>query len=193
MSIFYDKKKKAAYDKAYGIAHREKRNARNKSYRAAHKGIMPIKTEAEREKKIAYDKTYRIAHKQKHDAYNKAHRAANKEKYKAYDKAYHATHRERGIALAKAYRAAHLEEIKDWGRRYRHGVSQAEFDALLNSQGGACAICRKTNWNGRGPNIDHDHVTGNIRGILCHNCNVALGHIGDDPKIARAMGDYLEQ
>ena len=195
MSEFYDKAKKAAYDKAYAITHREKRNARNKVYRATHKGIMPIKTEAEREKKTVYDKAYRTAHREKHLAYNKTYYAdpIHKEERRIYDKAYYTAHRERSAAVAKVYHATHLKEIRAWGREYRHGLSQVAFDALLGSQGGACAICRKIDWNGRGPHIDHDHVTGKIRGILCHHCNLALGHIRDDPKIARAMGVYLEQ
>jgi hypothetical protein len=152
-------------------------------------------TEGARKKKADYDKAYRAAHREKQMAYNKVYYAdaTHKEKRRIYDKAYYTAHRERSTAVAKAYHIAHLKEIRDWGRKYRHGLSQVTFDALLNNQDGACAICGKTNWNGHGPNIDHDHITGKIRGILCHNCNLALGHIGDDPKIARAMGDYLEQ
>jgi hypothetical protein len=56
-----------------------------------------------------------------------------------------------------------------------------------------CAICGTTEWMGRGhrPHIDHDHKTGRIRGLLCHNCNVLLGHAHEDPAILQAAIDYL--
>ncbi len=40
--------------------------------------------------------------------------------------------------------------------------------------------------------IDHDHATGKIRGILCHECNMALGQAQDNPAILRAIADYIE-
>ncbi len=39
--------------------------------------------------------------------------------------------------------------------------------------------------------IDHDHNTGDIRGLLCHNCNVAIGHLNDDPELLDAAAGYL--
>ena len=42
------------------------------------------------------------------------------------------------------------------------------------------------------PRIDHDHGTGNVRGVLCHACNVSLGLFGDDPVRLRRAADYLE-
>lgn len=53
------------------------------------------------------------------------------------------------------------------------GVTDAEYTALLTVQGGGCAICNakpKT----RRLHVDHDHATGEVRGLLCHRCNRAL-------------------
>ena len=62
-----------------------------------------------------------------------------------------------------------------------------------------CAICGTTEWMGRHqrPHIDHDHETGEVRGVLCHNCNLAIGHLKDDPElVARALaylrGDLID-
>ena len=72
----------------------------------------------------------------------------------------------------------------------RYGLTP-ERVAEMETRG--CAICGTTDWNGRHarPHIDHDHETGEVRGILCHNCNLAIGHLKDDPElVARALA-YL--
>ena len=72
-------------------------------------------------------------------------------------------------------------------------MKPAEFDALLDSQGGRCAICRTETAGGKGGwHVDHDHATGRIRGLLCHGCNIALGYFRDDPDRLRAAMAYLE-
>jgi hypothetical protein len=61
------------------------------------------------------------------------------------------------------------------------------FDAMLASQGGGCAICDRPDAD----NVDHDHKTGRVRGILCFNCNIAIGQVEDDEdRLAAAMA-YL--
>lgn len=58
----------------------------------------------------------------------------------------------------------------------KYGLTLEEYDALLAAQGGGCAICG----NPGADNVDHDHVTGRVRGILCFTCNVAIGLVGED-------------
>lgn len=83
----------------------------------------------------------------------------------------------------------------------RHGITEAEYDALSVAQGGGCAICEKPCSRGS-LSIDHDHnccPTGDrscgecIRGLLCRNCNIALGNMRDDPNLLRRAAGYLEQ
>jgi hypothetical protein len=71
--------------------------------------------------------------------------------------------------------------------KFRYGMDEAEADFLMNAQGGLCAIC------GVEPaeHVDHDHHTGKIRGILCFNCNGALGRFEDDPDIMERAIEYL--
>lgn len=76
-------------------------------------------------------------------------------------------------------------------RQSIHGLSEADFEAMYLSQNGICKICDepKTREEMR---IDHCHATGKIRGLLCHRCNVGLGHFQDDvTRMRRAIG-YLE-
>lgn len=77
----------------------------------------------------------------------------------------------------------------------RHGLTHQQYDAMLTMQGGVCAICRSAwkGWNGKqGPHIDHCHDTGRVRGLLCGDCNTALGRFSDDPVLLRRAADYLE-
>src|SRR5688572_4533064 len=70
--------------------------------------------------------------------------------------------------------------------RYSYGLSQDDVDALLESQNGKCMGC------GRNPtDIDHDHLTGKVRGMLCRSCNLILGHVKDDPIVLEALARYL--
>jgi hypothetical protein len=70
-----------------------------------------------------------------------------------------------------------------------YGLTRVELDALIEAQGGLCAIC-ETN---PAVHVDHDHVTGKIRGVLCFTCNVALGQLKDDVALFRKAIDYLER
>jgi len=69
----------------------------------------------------------------------------------------------------------------------KYGMTLEAFEAMLASQGGGCAICGRPDAD----NVDHDHKTGRVRGILCFNCNIAIGQVEDDEdRLAAAMA-YL--
>jgi len=104
-------------------------------------------------------------------------------------------------------RAAYLRErrasVPGWSRdndlRQRFGLESGEYDRMFKAQNGVCAICKQPEWvmhrsTGRvfSLGVDHDHETGAIRGLLCVNCNKAIGHAHDDPQRLRAAADYLE-
>ena len=67
-----------------------------------------------------------------------------------------------------------------------------QYLALVEKQGGVCAIC-----GGDGGsynlNVDHDHDTGRIRGLLCSNCNAALGSFQDSEILLRLAIAYLRK
>lgn len=76
-------------------------------------------------------------------------------------------------------------------RRYhlkrRYGLSLEDFDDLLERQGGVCAVCKEA----PPTEVDHDHDTGEVRGLLCSPCNGAVGLFGDDPDVIRRAIAYL--
>ncbi len=74
----------------------------------------------------------------------------------------------------------------------KHGLTIADYERMLTAQDGRCAVCRSENPRGAGRwHIDHDHATGQVRGLLCSNCNLALGYFGDDPEIIEAAARYI--
>lgn len=75
---------------------------------------------------------------------------------------------------------------------------------MLDEQGGVCPICGVTpeeqNWAAnKGTQestslaVDHCHKTGTVRGLLCGQCNIVLGHVNDDPRVLENMIAYLAQ
>ncbi|MDQ3485915.1 MAG: endonuclease VII domain-containing protein, partial [Actinomycetota bacterium] len=71
----------------------------------------------------------------------------------------------------------------------RYGLTEAEVTALIEAQDGLCLLCRE-----RTPtHVDHDHVTGLVRGVLCSCCNQGLGNFRDSAQTLRAAIDYLER
>jgi len=71
----------------------------------------------------------------------------------------------------------------------RYGIGAAEADALVREQGGFCAICRER----KPDHVDHDHATGQVRGMLCLPCNTGLGHFNDDVAVLNKAIDYLKR
>jgi len=86
-------------------------------------------------------------------------------------------------------KARELDRLKKRRKRFRKlGITEKDFAGMKKSQKGRCAIC------GDKPKIlcvDHDHETGDVRGLLCNGCNVALGYLKDNPKTAEAAAAYL--
>lgn len=75
-------------------------------------------------------------------------------------------------------------------RLKRYGITVAQYNELILKQNGVCAIC-KTEGNKQSLSVDHSHETGKIRGLLCHNCNLAIGLCHDDIAILKASIEYL--
>lgn len=78
-----------------------------------------------------------------------------------------------------------------------YGLSVEKYNELLKQQRGRCAICgvvatrKNTRWGGL--NIDHDHKTGKVRGLLCTACNGGLGFFHDNiEKMLKAI-EYLKR
>jgi hypothetical protein len=105
--------------------------------------------------------------------------AASKTGRTSYCKPCHNAAGRKAKDLAGGERTYHL--------RRRYGITAHEADALLAGQDGLCAICKAA----PAVHVDHDHATGNVRALLCFNCNGGLGQFKDDPDVLRAAADYV--
>lgn len=88
---------------------------------------------------------------------------------------------------------------KQWEYKisYYFGLTSEAYSNLLNSQDGVCAICKRSETNHykgklRRLAIDHDHSDGRVRGLLCSNCNTALGKFEDNIEWLQAAIRYLQ-
>lgn len=61
-----------------------------------------------------------------------------------------------------------------------YGITKADYEALYEYQGGVCFICRRATGRTKRLSVDHDHATGEVRGLLCGTCNKIVGHARDD-------------
>ena len=77
---------------------------------------------------------------------------------------------------------------REYHLRRRYGITSADVEAMIEAQGGTCAVCP-----GKPEHVDHDHKTGRVRGILCFNCNQALGNVRHDRTVLRGLISYLSE
>jgi hypothetical protein len=102
----------------------------------------------------------------------------------------------------KRWQALTPEQRLAWNRKYcirRHGIDQSDYARISERQDGVCAICKKPESAKHGATktvklltVDHDHITGKTRGLLCARCNVGIGMLGDDPEILIAAAKYIQ-
>jgi len=76
-----------------------------------------------------------------------------------------------------------------------YGLTSAQIAVLVESQGGKCAICQRNAHDAAHGKlcVDHCHQTGRVRGMLCGNCNSAIGKLGDSSQLLRQAAAYLER
>ena len=110
--------------------------------------------------------------------------------HKASQKRTYAKNKER---WAEERRGTHewTEAMWGWRIKKRYGIVPEEYDILLEKQGGACIICGDIPTNRR-LDIDHDHNTGEIRGLLCNKCNRGLSIFRESSELMRLAACYLE-
>ena len=77
-------------------------------------------------------------------------------------------------------------------------LSKNDYEMMLDAQGGVCAICKQPEKQKRNNvikflGVDHNHISGKIRGILCADCNLGLGKFKDNPEMLRRALAYLEK
>jgi hypothetical protein len=196
-------KTKKEYNQAYYLAHRDKDMARSRARYIVHKDEIKVfrqTPEFKARQRVRNRKSY-LAHqderKESSRLYRIAHRDEIKIKKSVAGKIYRLSHKDELRAKKVAYerrpgvKEMHASSSRKSHLKLKYSMTLADVDMLLAKQDGKCAICKSDKFNGPGPCIDHDHITGKIRGILCTNCNMAIGYAHNDALVLRLMADYL--
>lgn len=138
--------------------------------------------------------------KQLKDGYScwcrECNRQRNKKEYYRDHEAQKAKDRKRrnmNKEYENAYAREYYHKNKDRQRNYHlkkcYGIVQADYERMMNYQDHKCAICSEE--LGKKLFIDHNHETGEVRGLLCHHCNSLLGYARDKAEILDRAMDYL--
>lgn len=128
---------------------------------------------------MAYSKEHYLAHKAEYAAKSRAWREANPERSKENRRKYYEANKDKELSYSTSL-----------NRFRKTGVSAEQYQKQHVLQKGLCAICSGT--CSKALAADHDHVTGLFRGLLCNNCNRALGHFKDSPELLLKAVEYLK-
>lgn len=129
--------------------------------------------------------------KQKRKAYAKKYYEKNKEACKERTKEHPSC-----IAAREKYRKKPetKERIRNWRLLQNYGITNQDYEQMLKDQDFCCAGCGlHQNVIEKKLNVDHDHATGKIRGLLCGNCNRALGLVKDNFETLLRLHKYLRK
>ena len=147
--------------------------------------------EKHKEEKREHSRQWNLNHKIEKAEYDKQYRKDNKEHYKQY----RLDHKKERTEYNRRYNYEHKEESakrnKKWRLNVAHGLTYKEWEGLWYAQDGRCAICDKFFAEQIDINVDHDHETGKIRGLLCRKCNYGLGYFDDSVELLEEATQYI--
>jgi hypothetical protein len=143
---------------------------------------------------------YNIKNREKNKKYNAEYRIKNKENIKKKLSEYRAKNREKIKSRVAEYARKNSEKLKEYRRLKKdfikckkYGLNEEWYKEKLIEQNGKCAICGTDKPGGFGKklHIDHCHKTQKVRGLLCSNCNTAIGYLQDSISILESAKQYL--
>lgn len=109
-------------------------------------------------------------------------------------RARYAANRVEELLNVKKRRKANPLEWKSQRLKYSFGISLEDYNNILKNQDNKCAICRiSANKCPKGLYVDHCHKTGQIRGLLCNNCNTGIGMLQDSSELCDTASRYLSK
>jgi hypothetical protein len=128
-----------------------------------------------------YRRAWRKANPEKVRAQQKRQRRKNPARIKAKNAASYLRNRDKRLKKVKSYADAHRERYRDQRLQRQYGISLAEYLAMYANQNGRCSCCNapRPSSGKTGMVVDHNHTTGEVRGLLCLQCNIAIGHLGE--------------
>lgn len=165
---------------------REWREANPEENKRRAKALRDNETPEQRAKRLKRLKDWREKNKAHVKKYQKGWRDKNKESVAEYQKEY-----------SEIYRKKESTQFAIWrrGLKKNHKLTVSEWNEIWKIQDGKCAICdiymKPRGRAGESASVDHNHLTHEIRGLICRHCNHSLGGFKDDPDILISAAEYL--
>ena len=142
------------------------------------------------------DNFYIRSYKDKNGNIHKYSDSKCKDCKNAYSRNYNNVNKDTLKSIHKEWRREHPNYSKEWAERnkskirlsqikYNYNLTEEEYEALPK----ACEVCGST----KNLCIDHSHITGKVRGVLCSRCNSALGLLGDSKEVILKLASYIEK
>lgn len=149
---------------------------------------MPYKDKNSKEAKASSKRRY------------EKYRMKNREKMRLIDRERRKKdpdYRARRLKAVKKYsmenREKYLKTKKSTHLKKLYGISNSDYDLLLRSQNGVCAICFGINQSKRRLAVDHNHITKKVRALLCDKCNRGLGFFNDNALLLTKAVEYIQK
>ena len=140
-----------------------------------------------------YQQQYREKNREQLSLYQREYRQQNKKKISVLKKQYYQQNRETLLKKSKQYQSTRKEHNKDYRLKRCFGISLEEYNRKLQLQEFQCAICHiHQDELTLSLSVDHNHKTNQIRGLLCNNCNTAIGRLKENPEYFKNAVEYLD-
>lgn len=85
-----------------------------------------------------------------------------------------------------------FDYFKSWRLNKHYKLTLDDFNLMIENQNGKCYLCEQP-ISGKQIKVDHNHVTGQVRKLLCHNCNTSLGLMKENPDLLIKAAEYLKE
>ena len=121
------------------------------------------------------------------DGLNAACRGCTKQRYKDW----YTKNSEKTRLRVSTWQKANPQKMREMDLNAKYKITLEQYDQMHAEQNGCCAICNTHESKLKTLVVDHNHSTGQVRGLLCHYCNTSIGFLRDRPHLARAAAKYL--
>jgi len=187
-------KTRKEYNEQYYLKNKKKCNEQQKQYRAENSEKEKARKKKwykeNSEKVLERHKQLRLKNPGHKKEYNKQYYLKNSEEQKEYQRQW----RLKNPEYIKQYCLKNSEKRRRWKLKNNYNMTLEQYQEKLTEQFSGCPICNITIMEtGKTLIVDHNHKTGKTRGLICRNCNSAIGLLKDDPKIVKNALTYLEK
>lgn len=162
----------------------------DKEYWQKNKERLQQHRQKNKEKISTVNKKYREENKEKIQLWNKKWRLKNRVRIRQRYQEWKLKNTDKIKTRRQEYRKTHKEEEAEYTRQKKYGLSKGKFSEMLSERKNCCDICGEKMTQ---PQVDHDHNTHKIRGLLCKSCNWALGNVHDSVEILESAIKYLKK